>query len=515
MSFYVNSFLLIFFSLFTYLDCLDSNKIIFLPFKTKNLRIGSEDETLEEYIKNINASSFLEKFFYNGIYASLQIGVKNELLSTFFNFDNSYFFVSKCNDIKHISYYTLTKERFIGSNSLTKRKIDDKNYLFDIANEYFLFYNSTNYYTIYINEEFNGLDFIYDDNNSNEDKICGNIGLNLNLNNYENKNTNFIEQLKRKKIISKYIWTLDYTSFTKGNIIIGIEPHFYESKNYFSYQYKTIYSNLNNNNKIWSFNFDKINLNGTDINLKDTNVELIINHGLIIGTEEYKNIVDKIYFTKLIDDGICFNENIKLNTSETELNNEYIIYYCDKLKFRGKFRNIANSKDEPINKFNDILLSQNGFEYIFKMDKNMLFEEISERVYFLIIFNKNNNKIWKLGEPFLYKYKFVFNQEQKTIGFYNHLLKETKEEYDSDDKNKKSNDYNKTQIIINYIIGIMIIILFIVIIIYIIKKLLIKKKTRANELVDDYEYVSNSNNENKNEIKYNYNISNESINNIS
>ena len=42
------------------------------------------------------------------------------------------------------------------------------------------------------------------------------------------------------------------------------------------------------------------------------------------------------------------------------------------------------------------------------------------RVYSLIIFeDENNNKIWKLGEPFLSKFKFVFNPDQKTIGFYN------------------------------------------------------------------------------------------------
>ena len=506
MSFYLNLLLFILFNLFISFYCTESNKIIFLPFKTKNLRIGSEDPELEEYIKNINASTFLNKWFYNGIYSNIQIGKPSEFISTFFNFDNSYYSIGKCDELKHISLYSTTKEKLINSNTLTRNEKKDKDKIYIIGNDYFIFYNSSNYSIININKEYNGLDFIYEDDKiSDDEKICGHIGLNFNY----GENSNFIEQLKKKKIISKYIWTLDYNSLTKGNIIIGTEPHFYDTKYYHSYQYKTIYSKINNNKYSWAFNFDKIKLNESDIELKDTNVELLINYGLIIGTEEYKEKVDNLFFNKLIDEDICFKEVVKLNISE--INNEYFVYYCNKLKFKGIYNNFSLDKKLPINSFNDILLYQNGFEYIFKMDKNMLFENLNQRAYFLIIFEKNNkNKVWKLGEPFLSKYKYVFNQEQKTIGFYNPLLKENINS-DIDNKNKdnegKDKNNNNISIIFIYLIIIMILIICILIIIYILKKIFEKKKVRANELVDNYEYIPNTKEGNNSEINNNSNNS--------
>ena len=186
-----------------------------------------------------------------------------------------------------------------------------------------------------------------------------------------------------------YVWTLDYQTLSQGSIVIGSEPHFYDiNNNYFS-QYKTVYINLNNKNKAWSFNFDKINLDGTNIILKDTNVELLIDHGLIIGTEEYKNIIEQIYFNKLINEGICFKEITKLENNKIS-SNEYIIFYCDKIKFKGDFETFSSSNGKPFNKFNTILLYQKKFEYIFKMGKEVLFEDIDDKVFFLVIFEKNN-----------------------------------------------------------------------------------------------------------------------------
>lgn len=504
MSFYLNLFLSIFFNLFITFFCIESNKIIFLPFKTKNLRVGSENPELEEYIKDINATSFLNKWFYNGIYSSIQIGKPSEFISTFFNFDNSCYSIGKCDELKHISYYTTTKEKIIQSNTFTRNNIKDKDEIYIIGNDYFLFYNSSNYSIIDINEEYKGLDFIIEDDNiSDNEKVCGHIGLNFNY----GENSNFIDQLKKKKIISKYIRTLDYNSLTKGIIIIGTEPHFYDSKYYHNYQYKTIYSKINNNKNSWAFDFDKINLNETDIELKDTSVELMINYGLIIGTEEYREKVDSVFFNKLIDEGICFKEVIKLNISE--LNNEYIVYYCNKLKFKGVYNNFSLDKKLPINSFNDILMYKNGFEYIFKIGKNMLFEDLNQRAYFLVIFEKNNkNKVWKLGEPFLSKYKFVFNQEQKTIGFYNPLLKENINS-NMDDKGKDSEEKDKNNsklsVIFNYLKIIMILIVCIFIIIYILRKILVKKKVRANELVENYEYLPNMSKSNNNPMNNNSN----------
>ena len=97
-----------------------------------------------------------------------------------------------------------------------------------------------------------------------------------------------------------------------------------------------------------------------------------------------------------------------------------------------------------------------------------------------------------MGEPFISFYKFVFNPEQKTIGFYNPLLKKipnSEFEFDFDNIEKNNNYINNNdesnsvmKIILNYILYFLCIIAFVLIIIYIIKKLYTNRKKRANEL---------------------------------
>ncbi len=102
---------------------------------------------------------------------------------------------------------------------------------------------------------------------------------------------------------------------------------------------------------------------------------------------------------------------------------------------------------------------------------------------------------WFFGKIFFRKYQLVFNQDSKTIGFYNLNL-----------EIEINNEENKTKTIIinestNFIYIILIIILSFILLIGLsfiignyIKKY--KKKKRANELDDDYEYISGNKNDN-------------------
>ena len=490
----LNSSILILFCVFRLFSSLIPNNNIFIPFRTKNLRIDYENENYEYAEEShipLNPSSFLNKWFYNGIYLNIQIGNPNQQLQTYLNFDNSYFSIEKCDKLKDNLEYSISKERFLSSRTLKINEIEnDKNItVYKLCKDFFTFYDTSNYNSfIYINENYDGLNFLYNDNSNG--KLCGNIGFNFNY----NDNTNFIEQLKKKKIISKYIWTLDYHTLSQGVIVFGSEPHFYDSNSNFYSQYKTIYSNLGQNKNTWTIVFDRLNIEGKNIKLKYTSAELHIDHGLIIGTEEYKNFIEQNYFNELINENICFKETAKLMLKE------FSIFYCDKIKFKGDFTSSSYNKLKPINRFNSLFLHHKEFEYIFKMGKEELFEEIEEKIYFLIIFDINDkNEIWKLGEPFISQHKFVFNQEQKLIGFYNPLLKKIpNSEYDLENinnKRDKSNFYNSYKInpLFNNMKNILLIIALILVIIYIIKKILAKRKKRANELFDNFEYLPNGN----------------------
>ena len=102
----------------------------------------------------------------------------------------------------------------------------------------------------------------------------------------------------------------------------------------------------------------------------------------------------------------------------------------------------------------------------------------------LIEFSKNSI-IWKFGEIFLKKYYIVFNQDEKTVGYYLNMEEEKKP------KNKGNNFGEKnTQSIYSILIVIAILIFMFVgsifLVIYFNNKKYRKKK--ANELDDEYNY---------------------------
>ena len=99
--------------------------------------------------------------------------------------------------------------------------------------------------------------------------------------------------------------------------------------------------------------------------------------------------------------------------------------------------------------------------------------EFNGKYYFLIVF-KNFKYKWIFGEPFFKKYQVTFDKNKKIFGFY------TKKQYHF--------NFTSTLIII-----ILIILLFITILllIYFIRISLKKRKIRANELEEQFEYISN------------------------
>ena len=60
-------------------------------------------------------------------------------MATFFNFDDSNFYIGKCNDMKENSSYYMTKERFNSSKSFTRKDFKDKSNNYILGNEYFEF----------------------------------------------------------------------------------------------------------------------------------------------------------------------------------------------------------------------------------------------------------------------------------------------------------------------------------------------------------------------------------------
>ena len=206
---------------------------------------------------------------------------------------------------------------------------------------------------------------------------------------------------------------------------------------------------------------------------------LNINSGFIIGTEDFMNYIEDIYFKQLIEKKICLKDLVKLNNEGEDDNSEYYIYNCYELMLKG-----VSSKMYAVNyyeRFPKIIFNSNTVGKSFELQNEDLFKALFSKFYFMIIFKKTNNStqkkekdIWYLGQPFIKKYPFSINYDSKTIGF-----------YFKKDKEKE---------IIKYIGIILISLGALYFAYYIGLKAREKRRKRANEMKDDdFEYIPEKN----------------------
>jgi len=146
-------------------------------------------------------------------------------------------------------------------------------------------------------------------------------------------------------------------------------------------------------------------------------------------------------------------------------------------------------------------MSHKDFQYTFEFTYEDLFIEKDNQYWFLVALSIYNTDMeeWFMGIIFLRKYNLIFNQDTKTISYYNINLPTF--------KNKKKFILNEK--FVGYIIIFIIIILavlLIIIILYIGKKYLkIKEKKRLNHIYD-FDYINQENFDINKKIKYGQNL---------
>jgi hypothetical protein len=179
-------------------------------------------------------------------------------------------------------------------------------------------------------------------------------------------------------------------------------------------------------------------------------------------------------FEEYIIAGNCFNDTTKKKDS--------VYYYCKK-------NDQVLSKIKTV--FPKIVYMSRDLIYNFTLDYTDLSVEENDYVFFLMYFSTNTDSEWKMGKPFLRKYVFVFNSDEKYVNFYLNVDTNGDEEKgENPEKSEKSGI--STMTLVAAIIGTAIIVLIIgyfVFQFFIYDKLFRKK--RANELEEaDFEYVS-------------------------
>ena len=276
------------------------------------------------------------------------------------------------------------------------------------------------------------------------------------------RNTNFIPQLKKKKLISSYDFYFNFISENEGNIIIGAKPHELDNK-YLNQVFSPIQTSLAGHDEIdWAISFDKIYY-GEESMYSEKSVMLRIEFGLIIGSFYWQKYLLENFFTPLINESKCFKGQTE------QLGSTAYFYYC-------------NSTTD-ISHFKPFTFSIHEYDYNFTLTKEDLFVKDGDKLMFLMIFGGIYEIVF--GFPFFKKYQLVFNQDTKTVGFYREI------------NNKEKDNDNKSSNISYYITIIILSIVFLGLLIYAIYfyfKTKSNKKKNAIELPSDQinEPINNS-----------------------
>ena len=418
----------------------------------------------KEISSSDNQTTIIKKLDYCKYYITINIGSEKVNVNAYITQANSEFFIGGQN-IKNNKYNELSSESY----NCTNKEI--------IYNDYGVYIegvlSTENFYIKNGNNEIqlvNNLDFILGTKPKYEDNtIHGEIGLHLPYNKPVSY-YNFIFCLKRANTTNSYNWYFDFDNFSKGEgkMVVDALPHDLHEK------YKeNNFAKISAINKKYTFNwgiiFSSIYYDSSNptilLNYFEANIEF--DKGLISAPMEVSVSLESLFFEKYISDKLCFKDTFNVYKD--------VFFYC------------KNSKKINIDEFKSIYFKSKDLEIIFELDYKDLFYYVNDYIIFLITF-KENSKIWNLGDIFYKKYYLVFNQESKTIGYYQGLEVIRK---------NKGKSFKIT------FVHIMLILTFISIwvvgvIIYIKKGK--PRKNRANEL-DDYNYEYESKEENNSEGK--------------
>jgi len=483
-------FYLLLVSLNLSISCLlynSNEKIIILPLIKRNYT----------YLANVtNITNIIQFISLEQPIAELNIGSIKQKANAIIKPEQSNIYLTSNNhNSTYHSEFTILKEKYTNINYFDYEKSKSIEFNKTLINSYY-FNNFKEWKIVADNFEDIKLNFNLATSIQFEEPGCLGLQIEEKISSVQ-YTPSFLVQLKRNRKINNYKWFIYYGGEKENDyIVFGCSPHEFiipeTGKKIFpnldiDKDYYNANSELTINTKTIKFIFDDIYITSNIINLeKDNSFKentykagiLRFNLGCIIGTKEYRNYLENNFFKDYLYNKKCHNETAKLNPDF--VSQLYYYFYCDDsiyLEIKKSFKPLV---------FKKVDLSEN-----FILTFNDLFVRINGYLIFLIIFKNDtySNYEWNLGAPFLRKYQFVYDFENKQIGYYNdRIKKENNGEDGINDKHKKNNN----NIFFDYF-GFFCLIIILSIILFILGFLLAKKvydirKKRAYELNDDYEY---------------------------
>ena len=394
----------------------------------------------------------------------------NNQLNFIDNFNNlsliTYFIIGQPKQnlslIISLNYYPfiISDNLYQSINSLTYEPIDFEDYNVEIARKSY-WKNLKNLYknqtpssdnTFFGLENIN-LNFLFILKNNTNNNILGlkynDKELNTLINSY-----NFIYQLKNSRFVDNNLFFIDI-----------------KEKNDFNYEGKLFFGNYPHNlNK--KFNKENYNL-----------IQISFNPEM-----SYEIISDKIFYDNVkifTQNNIVFNFDINMiQGTKNFLDFIYPKFFlknkCKKINsILSNFTYIICNKEVKIKNFKNLIFNIDKFNFSFTYKD--LFKKINDVYLFMIFFNEKNDTNtdtdkWQFGLSFFKKYMIVFEGDKRMIGVYLNNM-----------TNNKINNYAGSFPWILVIICLFIILVLSFIIFHLIIN---KRKKKANELEDNYEYIS-------------------------
>lgn len=467
------------------------NKVYIFSYITLPLDTLKKENILTPYLPNTIEDKIYEEYC-SPFFTEIEIGTPpqkipllielktNDFVITSVNKmqaqPDNYYSNKSCYDFNEIlsgrNFFNENKSNSFKNNYCMKREryYRYEDYEYSVAEE-----NCPSHDDIYLYEDLNLKNKIklrsgyFDLVRNIKDNITGVIGLHL----YNNQRTakSFLNLLKNNNLTTNYFFFFDFDSpqNKKGKLILGsyideIYPNNYKREElYFAKSNKGYY--------YYNILFNKISVeyNETKILYKKENsdTELDFERDIIIAGADFKNLLFES-LKDLIDDNKCFLSNF-MGCSDfyDGVNRNISFFYCI-------------NKEDIAKELKDRILPIKFFTYEYNYTFEILPEDIIKRVenYILIkIVFPMYSYSWILGKPFSLKYKFMLNPDIKEIGFY------------VPNSSNKKNSSNFWKYFLLILLIIVLIGLFIILGIYFGKKLYgLKRKKRANEMEDEYEY---------------------------
>lgn len=317
----------------------------------------------------------------------------------------------------------------------------------------------------------------YDQGDDDEDEPEGEKYVYKNNGYLLEENTNLISQLKKDNLTISCAFIIKYEDEKKdnGKIIIGGKPHEYDPRHYKDTYFIRYYTNTNVFFSNWGINLQDILYNEIKYPSMKA-VEITIDFAFILATESFLVFLNENFFEIDNNNEHCYQETV----------NNYIVIYCEESIIKN-FKNISFVLPRDKNLEGEI------HEFIF--DYKDLFIKLpgNTNYYCFQIVFQNGYYNWKLGLPLFKKYHIIFDRENKIFGFYN----ETGEyEYENDSDNDSNSSQKKFPVSWIIVIILSLLLIGLGIAFYLIFPK-IRRKKKANEMDDDYEYTSQVDNANK------------------